>query len=223
MFVGAGTVLNIIAIIIGGGIGVALGSKFKQGLRDLITQVLGCVTFITAADAMAAYWNSDLVDQLPNGATMLVVVFSLLFGAVLGSFMRIEERLENAGSLLKQRFSKKGDSHFVEGFVSASLIFAIGPLAIMGSISDGMGTGLDQLVLKSTMDFFTAMAFAATLGWGVAAILATYQILAMTAVGGVLLLGIALRMLKIKQIAVGNLLPAIAIAPVLALLAKSFA
>jgi uncharacterized membrane protein YqgA involved in biofilm formation len=158
--------------------------------------------------------------------------------------MRIEERLENAGSLLKQRFSKKGDSHFVEGFVSASLIFAIGPLAIMGSISDGMGTGLDQLVLKSTMDFFTAMAFAATLGWGVAAsslpvgiyqflwtgiglflgaILATYQILAMTAVGGVLLLGIALRMLKIKQIAVGNLLPAIAIAPVLALLAKSFA
>jgi hypothetical protein len=193
---------------------------------------------------MAAYWNSELVDQLPNGATMLVVVFSLLFGAILGSFMRIEERLENVGSTLKQRFSKKGDSHFVEGFVSASLIFAIGPLAIMGSISDGMGTGLDQLVLKSTMDFFTAMAFAATLGWGVAAsslpvgiyqflwtgiglflgaILATYQILAMTAVGGVLLLGIALRMLKIKQIAVGNLLPAIAIAPVLALLAKSFA
>jgi uncharacterized membrane protein YqgA involved in biofilm formation len=175
---------------------------------------------------------------------MLVVVFSLLFGAILGSFMRIEERLENVGSTLKQRFSKKGDSHFVEGFVSASLIFAIGPLAIMGSISDGMGTGLDQLVLKSTMDFFTAMAFAATLGWGVAAsslpvgiyqflwtgiglflgaILATYQILAMTAVGGVLLLGIALRMLKIKQIAVGNLLPAIAIAPVLALLAKSIA
>jgi uncharacterized membrane protein YqgA involved in biofilm formation len=193
---------------------------------------------------MAAYWNSDLVDQLPNGATMLVVVFSLLFGAILGSFMRIEERLENTGSSLKRRFSKKGDSHFVEGFVSASLIFAIGPLAIMGSISDGMGTGLDQLVLKSTMDFFTAMAFAATLGWGVAAsslpvgiyqflwtgiglflgaILATYQILAMTAVGGVLLLGIALRMLKIKQIAVGNLLPAIAIAPVLALLAKSIA
>jgi uncharacterized membrane protein YqgA involved in biofilm formation len=193
---------------------------------------------------MAAYWNSELVDQLPNGATMLVVVFSLLFGAILGSFMRIEERLENVGSTLKQRFSKKGDSHFVEGFVSASLIFAIGPLAIMGSISDGMGTGLDQLVLKSTMDFFTAMAFAATLGWGVAAsslpvgiyqflwtgiglflgaILATYQILAMTAVGGVLLLGIALRMLKIKQIAVGNLLPAIAIAPVLALLAKSIA
>jgi uncharacterized membrane protein YqgA involved in biofilm formation len=106
-----------------------------------------------------------------------------------------------------------------------------------------MGTGIDQLVLKSTLDFFTAMAFAATLGWGVAAsalpvgvyqfvwtgiglflgsILATYQVLAMTAVGGILLLGIALRLLKIKQIAVGNLLPAIALAPLLALIASKF-
>lgn len=127
--------------------------------------------------------------------------------------------------------------------MSASLIFAIGPLAILGSISDGMGTGIDQLVLKSTLDFFTAMAFAATLGWGVSAsalpvgvyqliwtaiglflgaILAPYQVLAMTAVGGVLLLGIALRLLKIKQIAVGNILPAIAIAPILALIAHNF-
>jgi uncharacterized membrane protein YqgA involved in biofilm formation len=175
---------------------------------------------------------------------MLVVIFSLLFGALIGTFLRIEERLENAGIILKRKFKGKSDSNFVEGFVSASLIFAIGPLAILGSISDGMGTGLDQLYLKSTMDFFTAMAFAATLGWGVAvsslpvgiyqfiwtgiglflgSILATYQILAMTAVGGVLLLGIALRILKIKQIAVGNLLPAIAIAPILALVAKSFA
>jgi uncharacterized membrane protein YqgA involved in biofilm formation len=106
-----------------------------------------------------------------------------------------------------------------------------------------MNTGIDQLILKSTLDFFAAMAFAATLGWGVAAsaipvgiyqfiwtaiglflgaILASYQILAMTAVGGILLLGIALRLLKIKQIAVGNLLPAIALAPLLALLAHQF-
>lgn len=244
MFVGAGTVLNIVAIIVGGAIGVALGGRFKENLRNLITQVLGCATFISAADALAAYWDTDLVDQLPSGATMLVVIFSLLFGALIGTFLRIEERLENVGVILKDKFKGKSDSNFVEGFVSASLIFAIGPLAILGSISDGMGTGLDQLYLKSTMDFFTAMAFAATLGWGVAvsslpvgiyqfiwtgiglflgSILATYQILAMTAVGGVLLLGIALRILKIKQIAVGNLLPAIAIAPILALVAKSFA
>jgi uncharacterized membrane protein YqgA involved in biofilm formation len=174
---------------------------------------------------------------------MLVLIFSLLLGALVGSLLRIEDRLERFGNSLQSKFSSKGESNFFEGFVSASLIFAIGPLAILGSISDGMQTGIDQLVLKSTLDFFAAMAFAATLGWGVAvsalpvgvyqfawtgvglflgAILADYQVLAMTAVGGVLLLGIALRLLKLKQIAVGNLLPAIAIAPVLALIAHSF-
>jgi len=244
MFVGFGTVLNIVAIVIGGALGVALGSKFKEKLRDLITQVLGCVTFISAADAISAYWKKDLIDSLPKGATMLVVVFSLLLGALIGSWIDIEGKLEAFAEKLKLKFAKKeGDQNFVEGFVSAALIFAIGPLAILGSISDGMGTGIDQLVLKSTLDFFTAMAFAATLGWGVAAsalpvgiyqfiwtgiglflgsILAMYQVLAMTAVGGILLLGIALRILKIKQIAVGNILPAIAIAPILALIAHQF-
>jgi len=244
MFVGFGTVLNIVAIVIGGALGVALGSKFKEKLRDLITQVLGCVTFISAADAISAYWKKDLIDSLPKGATMLVVVFSLLLGALIGSWIDIEGKLEAFAEKLKLKFAKKeGDQNFVEGFVSAALIFAIGPLAILGSISDGMGTGIDQLVLKSTLDFFTAMAFAATLGWGVAAsalpvgiyqfiwtgiglflgsILAMYQVLAMTAVGGILLLGIALRILKIKQIAVGNILPAIAIAPILALIVHQF-
>ena len=243
MFVGFGTVLNIVAIVIGGALGVALGSKFKEKLRDLITQVLGCVTFISAADAISAYWKKDLVGSLPKGATMLVVVFSLLLGALIGSWIDIEGKLEVFAEKLRRKFAKEGEQNFVEGFVSASLIFAIGPLAILGSISDGMGTGIDQLVLKSTLDFFTAMAFAATLGWGVAAsalpvgmyqfiwtgiglllgsILAMYQVLAMTAVGGILLLGIALRILKIKQIAVGNILPAIAIAPLLALIAHQF-
>ena len=127
MFVGAGTVLNIVAIIVGGAIGVALGGRFKENLRNLITQVLGCATFISAADALAAYWDTDLVDQLPSGATMLVVIFSLLFGALIGTFLRIEERLENVGVILKGKFKGKSDSNFVEGFVSASLIFAIGP------------------------------------------------------------------------------------------------
>lgn len=174
---------------------------------------------------------------------MLVVVFSLLIGALIGSWIDIEGKLEKFAERLRIRFAKEGEQNFVEGFVSASLIFAIGPLAILGSISDGMGTGIDQLILKSTLDFFTAMAFAATLGWGVAAsalpvgvyqfiwtgvglvlgsILAMYQVLSMTAVGGILLLGIALRILKIKQIAVGNILPAIAIAPILALIAHQF-
>ena len=243
MFPGFGTVLNILAIIIGGTLGVFIGGRISEKLRNLITDVLGCVTIISAADALSAYWDKDLQDAMPQGWVILVVVFSLLAGAVIGSLLRIEDRLENFGIKLKKRFSKDSGSNFVEGFVSASLIFAIGPLAILGSISDGMGTGIDQLVLKSTLDGFTSLAFAASLGWGVAlsslpvgiyqfawtaiglflgSILTNYQVSAMTAAGGILLVGISLRLLRIKQIAVGNLLPALALAPLLALAAHQF-
>ena len=243
MFPGIGTALNISTIIIGSLIGILVGKKLNEKLRNLITDVLGCITVISAADALAAYWDPSLTKSLPNGGAILVVIFSLLAGALIGSWLKIEDAFENLGKKLKTRFSPQGGSNFVEGFVYASLIFAIGPLAILGSISDGMGTGIDQLVLKSTLDGFTSIAFAASLGWGVAlsclpvgiyqffwtaiglflgAILAPYQIAAMTTVGGVLLIGISLRLLRIREIAVANLLPALAIAPLLALLAKQF-
>ena len=243
MFPGMGTTLNIITIIIGGSLGVFIGAKISQKLRDLILDALGCVTIISAADALLDFWDPNFQNSMPRGWALLVVVFSLIFGAVLGSFWRIEERLELFGNRLKVRFSKGDESNFVEGFVTSSLIFVIGPLAILGSISDGMGTGIDQLVLKSTLDGFAALAFAASLGWGVVlssipvgvyqfawtaiglllgAILADYQVLAMTSVGGILLIGISLKLLRIKTIEIGNLLPALALAPLLALLAHQF-
>jgi uncharacterized membrane protein YqgA involved in biofilm formation len=243
MFPGFGTTLNIAAIIIGSVVGILIGKKLSEKFRRLITDVLGCVTAISAADALSSYWDVSLTQALPPGGAILVVVFSLLIGAAIGSWLKIEESLEVFGEKLKSKFDKKEESNFVEGFVSASLVFAIGPLAILGSISDGMGTGIDQLVLKSTLDGFTSIAFAASLGWGVAlsslpvgiyqfiwtgigislgAILADYQIAAMTAVGGVLLIGISLRLLRIKDVAVANLLPAIALAPLIALLFESF-
>ena len=243
MFTGMGTVLNILTIVIGGALGVFIGAKISEKLRNLVTDVLGCVTIISAADALSAYWDVDLQKSMPKGWVILVLIFSLLIGALIGSALAIEEGLEAIGEKLKNRFSKNSSSNFVEGFVSASLIFAIGPLAILGSISDGMGTGIDQLVLKSTLDGFAALAFAASLGWGVAlsalpvgiyqfawtaiglflgAILTSYQVAAMTAVGGILLVGISLRLLRIKQIAVGNLLPALALAPLFALAAHQF-
>ena len=243
MFPGFGTTLNIVAIIIGSVVGILIGKKLSEKFRRLITDVLGCVTAISAADALSSYWDVSLTQALPQGGAILVVVFSLLIGAAIGSWLKIEESLEVFGEKLKSKFDKKEESNFVEGFVSASLVFAIGPLAILGSISDGMGTGIDQLVLKSTLDGFTSIAFAASLGWGVTlsslpvgiyqfiwtgigislgAILAEYQIAAMTAVGGVLLIGISLRLLRIKDVAVANLLPAIALAPLIALLFESF-
>lgn len=237
IFVGLGTLINIVAIIIGSLIGILAGKKFKEKTRDLLTDVLGFITIISAASSIAYLWRSDFVAAVPVGWTLLTILASLILGSLLGAALKIEDRLENFGAFLKSRFTSHEGSPFVEGFVTASLIFAIGPLAILGSVSDGMGTGIDQLILKSTLDFFAAIAFAASLGWGVAAsaipvaiyqfiwtgagfflgsILSGYQIAAMTATGGVLLLGIALRLLKLKNVAVGNMLPALFFAPVLA-------
>ena len=215
----------------------------KIATRDLLTDVLGLVTFLGAASALIPLWSSRYIDSLPSGWALLVVLGSLLIGGLIGSALNLENRLDGLGEKLRQRFGASQESPFVEGFVSASLLFAIGPLAILGSISDGMSTGIDQLLLKSTLDFFAAMAFATSLGWGVAVsalpvglyqgvwtviglalgkVLDGYQVDAMTVVGGIMLLCIALRLLKIKSVAVGNLLPALAIAPLLALAMHQF-
>jgi uncharacterized membrane protein YqgA involved in biofilm formation len=243
MFPGLGTVINVAAILCGSLIGILIGKKLNDQLRNLVTDVLDCVTVISAADALTSFWDSSLQDAMPSGGLILVMVFSLLIGAALGYWLKIEDQLEMIGIKLKLSLKRSGESTFVEGFVSASLIFVIGPLAILGSIFDGMGIGIDQLVLKSTLDGFTSIAFAASLGIGVAlsslpvgvyqfvwtavglylgSILADYQIAAMTAIGGVLLIGISLRLLKIKEMAVANLLPALALAPVFALIAHQY-
>ena len=237
MFPGVGTVINLVAIVAGAAIGTISGDRLTERTRSLITDVLGCVTLLGAASALFDLWGNDLVTALPAGAPILIILGSLLIGGLIGSPLSIEERLDVFGSRLRNRLGRGSDSGFVTGFVTASLLFVIGPLAILGSISDGMNHGIDQLSLKSTLDFFAAIAFASSFGWGVAfssipvalyqglwtligfflgSILASYQVAAMTATGGVLLLGIALRLLKIKEIAVGNLIPSLAVAPLLA-------
>jgi uncharacterized membrane protein YqgA involved in biofilm formation len=242
MFPGAGTIINIITIISGASLGVLVGNKMPIRTRTLLTDVLGLVTLLGAASALIPLWSSRYTEALPQGWTLLVVLGSLLIGGLIGSALKLENRLDALGENLRIKFKASSDSSFVEGFVAASLLFAIGPLAILGSISDGMGTGIDQLVLKSTLDFFAAMAFATSLGWGVAVsalpvgiyqgawtlvglglgeVLAGYQIDAMTIVGGIMLICIALKLLNVKSVSVGNLLPALFIAPILALLVHS--
>ena len=242
-FPGLGTLINTVTIVGGAALGVLIGSRVSEMLRNLITDILGLVTLLAAASAIIPLWSTEYVSALPKGWALLCVLGSLLVGALIGSALHLEEKLEVLGENLRKRFRASKESPFLEGFVSSSLLFAIGPLAILGSISDGMGTGIDQLVLKSILDFFAAMAFATTLGWGVAAsaipvgiyqgawtlvglglgsILSGYQIAAMTVVGGLMLLCIALRLLKIKEVAVANLLPALAVAPIFALIAHQF-
>lgn len=243
MIIGLGTLINVLTIIAGSAVGVLAGSRLSMKTRELITDILGLITILAAASAVIPMFSSQFSESLPKGWTLLSILGSLLIGGLIGSALKLEIRLENVGENLRNRFGANKEGTFVEGFVSSSLLFVIGPLAILGSISDGMGTGIDQLSLKSILDFFAAIAFAASLGWGVAAssipvgiyqglwtvigfalgsILAQYQIDAMTIVGGLMLLSIGLRLLRIKEIAVGNLLPALAIAPVFVYVLNSF-
>jgi len=243
MFVGAGTLVNVIAILAGSSLGIAAGARLTKKSQGLIADVLGLITALGAASALSPLWSPIFESSLPQGSTLLVILASMLLGGLLGSALSLETRLDSFGENLRKRFRASQESPFVEGFVSASLLFVIGPLAILGSVSDGMSQGIDQLILKSSLDFFAAMAFASTLGWGVAAsaipvaiyqgawtilglaigsVLSQYQIDAMTICGGLMLVGIALRLLDIKKIAVANLLPALVIAPLLATLLHQF-
>jgi uncharacterized membrane protein YqgA involved in biofilm formation len=242
MFPGIGTLLNVLTIIVGSVIGIFIGEKLRDKTRSLITDVLGMVTMLGAAAAIIPLFQERYTSMIPKGWSTMPVLVALLLGGILGSALKLEDRVENLGEYLRNKFKAKEGS-FVEGFLDASLLFAIGPLAILGSISDGMGNGIDQLTLKSVLDGFASMAFASSLGWGVAAsaipvgiyqgawtliglflgnIMADYQVDAMTITGGILLLAIGMRLLKIKNIPVGNLLPALFLAPLLAWFFNTF-
>ena len=237
MFAGVGTLINVVAILIGSSIGILAGARITKKSQSLITDVLGLITALGAASALSPLWSPTFEAALPKSSALLVILASMLIGGLIGSALSLETRLDAFGENLRKRFKASQESPFVKGFVTASLLFVIGPLAILGSVSDGMSQGIDQLILKSSLDFFAAMAFASTLGWGVAAsaipvaiyqgfwtiiglaagsVLSQYQIDAMTICGGLMLVGISLRLLDIKRIPVANLLPALVTAPALA-------
>jgi uncharacterized membrane protein YqgA involved in biofilm formation len=240
--VGAGTLLNVIAIVAGGAIGSLIGHKFSHSLRTLTTDILGLITGLSAALSVAAIASPVLIDAIGSTWPIFVVLFALLLGGFIGSILKFEDRLESLGESLKRKVSTQ-ESNFVIGFVTASLVFCIGPLAIMGAFDDAMGLGIDKLILKSTLDFFASIAFAASFGWGVtfsAISVGLYQALftaigfalgnvwndvqvtALTVVGGLLLFGISMKLLNIKHIAIGNLIPALFIAPYAVLFAQMF-
>lgn len=240
MFIGFGTVLNVVAVTVGSGLGLLVGHRLPQRTRDVVTDALGLVTLMIAALSTAAVLDADLVAEVGGSAPVLVVLGSLLLGGIAGSLLRLEARLEGLGGTLQQLLVRGagGESRrkFVEGFVTASLLFCVGPLTILGSLSDGLGQGYEQLAVKSVLDGFASIAFAATLGWGVMAsalvvlvvqggltlvgllvgdVLSTGAVAAITATGGLLLVGVALRLLRLKLLPVGDLLPALVVAPLL--------
>ncbi len=240
MFRGIGTVVNVATVLLGSGIGVLVGHRLPQRTRNVVTDALGLVTLLIAALSALAVTDTVLSDAVGDSAPVLIVLGSLLLGGIAGSLLRIEHRLEGFGGFLQARLTHDQASverrRFIEGFVAASMLFCVGPLTILGSLSDGLGNGADQLLLKATLDGFAAIAFAASFGWGVAAsalivlvvqgsltvlgaalgsFLPDAHLSALTATGGLLLVGVGLRLLKVKQVPVGDLLPALVIAPLL--------
>jgi uncharacterized membrane protein YqgA involved in biofilm formation len=237
VFVGIGTVVNVAAVLVGCGLGLVLGQRFRQETRDLITQVLGLFSLVLGGRAIAQGFSPALSEQVSENAPVLVVLAALLIGALIGAWIRLEQRLDGAAEWLRGKVARNSDKgRFIEAAVSSTLIFCVGPLSILGSLSDGLGTGAEQLFVKSVMDGFAAIAFTSSLGIGVMASvipLAVYQgaftvlgfflgnfmsagqVDGLTATGGVILLGLGIRLAGIKRIQIGNLLPALAVAPIL--------
>lgn len=227
-----GTIINVATIVIGSLLGVLIGTRLSIKLRETIVAGLGLFTL-----------GYGLISFLETN-NPLIPLGGLLFGALLGEWWLIEERMEKLGTWLKSLVVRKGEvgnnqSKFVEGFATASLVFVIGPMAILGSIQDGLTGDFRMLAIKAILDGFASIAFASTLGIGVAfsaltvlfyqgiitllsdffsQYFSTGMITEMTAVGGLLLMAIALSsLLSIKKIRTGSLLPALIITPLIVL------
>ncbi len=230
-----GTLINVVTILTGGLLGLILGSRLPERLRQTVMAGLGLFTF--------AFGLKMFLDT----QNALVVLISLLLGAVIGEWLRIEDGLRGIGGWLEAHFTKSSnsaqDNRFVRGFLTASLVFCVGPMAILGSIQDGLTGNFQTLAVKAILDGFGALAFASTLGVGVlfsAVVLLGYQggisLLAaqlqalitpammqeLNATGGVILLAFAVgSLLEVKPIRAGNFLPALVIAPLMVVLMQS--
>jgi len=236
---GLGTLLNLVTVTTGSLVGVYVGHRFPDRMRRTIMQGLGLATV-----AVAVVGFEPLFDPEEGLRRAVIMISSVTLGAVVGEGLRLEQRLEAVGDRLRQRFAPNEDdgdagrhSRFVEGFVVASTVFCAGPMTVLGAIEDGLGITIRLLAIKSTLDGIAAIGFASIYGWGVLASLLTIavfqglvtllsvviapvvtsEVIAMlSAIGGVLVLGIALRLLEIKEIRVISLAPALVIGPAIA-------
>jgi len=229
-----GTLINVAAIIVGSLIGLLAGNRIPEKTRQTLISALGLFTLA---------YGIFIFGQTQN---LLIPLFSLVLGTIFGELLKIEEGLNSLGENIQKKLASwnpnlTGESQrFVTGFVSASLLFVIGPMAILGSIQDGISGDFQMLAIKSLLDGIASIAFASTLGVGVvfsAFIVLVYQgaisllagwigqgfgeavIAEMTATGGIILVGIAIsNLLQIKKIRTGSFLPALFLAVVFVLI-----
>mgnify|MGYP000436256703 CR=1 FL=1 len=234
-----GTLVNVAAVLLGTLIGSLAGGRLPERVHQRVLFGLGMVTLVLGIDNALA-WREE-----PK-RLILVVMFSVLLGGIVGEALRIEDRLQRLGDRLQARFAREDGGHSTvsEAFSTATLLFCVGPLTVLGSISDGLRGDIELLTTKSLLDGFASIALAAALGPGVALaavsvlviqggislgaglfedILVGEPLQALTSAGGVLIIGISLKLLDIKDVRVGNYLPALLFAPPLAALAEALA
>lgn len=224
-----GTIINVVAILLGGMVGLLFGSRIPERFKNTIIAGMG---LFTVGMGLQMFLKSE---------NQLIVLGAILIGTIFGEWFGIEERLQDFGLVLEKRFSSDSEngtgSRFVRGFMVASLLFCIGPMAILGSIQDGLTGDYSLLAVKSTLDGFASIAFASTMGIGVmfssiiiffyqggisllaerlSSIISNPMMNEMTATGGVLLMGVGVsNLLELKKIRVGNFLPALVVAPLI--------
>jgi uncharacterized protein len=229
-----GTLINVGAVLLGTTIGVTVGRRLPGGLQQRVLAGLGLVTAVIGVD-LALAWRET---------SPLYVLGAVLLGGLMGEAIGIEARLARLGDRLQRRVVRSGDptrsarteSRVSEAFFTASLLFCVGPLTVVGSFEDGLNGNVEPLATKSLLDGFASIALASTLGAGVAFAAVTVLVVqgaltlgaglfegllrgealsAMTSTGGVLIIGIALKLLDLKDVKVGNFLPALVLAPLL--------
>ncbi len=236
----SGTWINILAIAFGTGLGLILRGKFLSQVLPILKQAIGLITVFVSLNMASSLLRvkAGLLDGI------ILSLVALIAGGILGELWQIEKRLEMLGDWLKAKF--RGQGKFTEGFVAASLLFCIGPMAIIGSLNNGLTGDNGLLALKSALDGFISIVFASTYGIGVGFSLlpvGLYQgvmsllagslaqslpdpanaqpVLIITGVGGLMLLGLGLNLLEIAKVRVASFLPALAIAPLVHWLADA--
>ncbi len=221
---GAGTLLNVITVLIGATLGLLLRHRLGDLYKSIILQGIGILTIVIG---MQMAFDTE---------NILIVLASVLLGGLTGQFAKLDDKIAIFAAYLKKRYARDNDRYFSEGFIAASIIFCVGPMTIIGSINDGLRADMDLLALKSVLDGFTSIALAASFGIGVLFSILTiiivqggitalafffdqllneYMINEMTAVGGILIIGIGMVILDIKKINVANFIPALIYAPII--------
>ena len=223
--IGLGTLINTATVLVGGSVGIAMGNKIPERVRIIVVQVIGMLTI-----------GLGLSDLLKTH-NMVFPLLGMVFGAVIGEVLRIEDRLEGIGEVIRKRFAKRQDpGPFVSGFVTATLLFCIGPLTILGAIQDASGATPQLYIIKGTLDGFMSIIFVSIYGIGAAfsaigvfvvqglltlggtgidSLLDDRMRTELFAAGGFTVLAIGLNLLEIKKIKLGSLLPGLIVTPIL--------